>query len=74
MFTYDGTTVVNGATVGLYSVRFFNTSGSAVYVQVDTELPPAASTMTMLTTTWAPRSSGSLWPRRLTLWPTASAT
>ena len=39
MFTYDGTTVVNGATVGLYSVRFFNTSGSAVYVQVDTEFP-----------------------------------
>ena len=27
MFTYDGTTVDNGATVGLYSVRFFNTSG-----------------------------------------------
>jgi hypothetical protein len=39
MFTYDGTTVDNGATVGLYSVRFFNTSGSAVYFQVDTELP-----------------------------------
>ena len=39
MFTYDGTTVDNGATVGLYTVRFFNTSGSAVYVQVDTELP-----------------------------------
>src|SRR5271166_301009 len=39
MFTYDGTIVDNGATVGLYTVRFFNTSGSAVYVQVDTELP-----------------------------------
>ena len=39
MFTYDGTTVDNGATVGLYTVRFFNTSGSAVYVKVDTELP-----------------------------------
>ena len=39
MFTYDGTTVDNGATVGLYTVRFFNTSGSAVYIQVDTELP-----------------------------------
>ncbi len=24
MFTYDGTTVDNGATVGLYTVRFFN--------------------------------------------------
>ena len=39
MFTYDRTIVDNGATVGLYTVRFFNTSGSAVYVQVDTELP-----------------------------------
>ena len=39
MFTYDGTTVDNGATVGLYTVRFFSNSGSAVYVQVDTELP-----------------------------------
>ena len=39
MFTYDGTTVDNGATVGLYTVRFFNTSGSAVYVKVDTEFP-----------------------------------
>jgi hypothetical protein len=39
MFTYDGTIVDNGATVGLYTVRFFNTSGSAVSVQVDTELP-----------------------------------
>ena len=36
--------------------------------------PPPASTMTMLTTPWAPRPSGSLWPRRLTLRPTASAT
>jgi Calpain family cysteine protease/Ricin-type beta-trefoil lectin domain-like len=39
MFTYDGTTVDNGATVGLYTVRFFSNGGSAVYVQVDTELP-----------------------------------
>ena len=39
MFTYDGTTVDNGATVGLYTVRFFSTSGSAVYVKVDTEFP-----------------------------------
>ena len=39
MFTYDGTTVVNGATVGLYSVRFFRSNGSASYVEVDTELP-----------------------------------
>jgi len=39
MFTYDGTTVVNGATVGLYRVRFFNSSGVAEYVTVNTELP-----------------------------------
>jgi hypothetical protein len=39
MFIYDGTTVDNGSTVGLYSVRFFSTNGSAFYVQVDTELP-----------------------------------
>jgi len=39
MFTYDGTTVDNGATVGVYTVRFFNSAGSAVFVQVDTELP-----------------------------------
>ena len=30
MFTYDGTTVDNGATVGLYTVRFFSSNGSAV--------------------------------------------
>jgi len=42
MFTYEGTIVDNGATVGLYTVRFFDrTSGSADYVQVDTELPSA---------------------------------
>jgi Calpain family cysteine protease len=39
MFTYDGTIVENGATLGLYTVRFFNTGGSVVSVQVDTELP-----------------------------------
>jgi hypothetical protein len=39
MFTYDGTTVDNGATVGLYTVRFYTSSESAVYVKVDTELP-----------------------------------
>jgi hypothetical protein len=39
MFTYDGTTVENGATVGVYSVRFYNSSGMANYVTVDTELP-----------------------------------
>jgi hypothetical protein len=39
MFHYDGTTVDNGATVGLYTVRFFNANGSAIYVQVDTDFP-----------------------------------
>jgi hypothetical protein len=39
MFVYDGTTVDNGATVGLYSVRFFSPNGTGFYVQVDTALP-----------------------------------
>jgi len=39
MFTCKGTTVENGATVGLYSVRLFDSSGTAHYVTVDTELP-----------------------------------
>ena len=39
MFTYDGTTVDNGATVGLYTVRFYTLNDVAIYVQVDTELP-----------------------------------
>jgi hypothetical protein len=43
MFTYQGTTVENGATVGLYSVRFFNSAGVARYVTVDTELPSGGS-------------------------------
>jgi hypothetical protein len=43
MFTYDGTIVDNGATVGLYTVRFFNGGGSPVSVQVDTELPNGGS-------------------------------
>ncbi|MGA2621193.1 MAG: C2 family cysteine protease [Thermoguttaceae bacterium] len=39
MFTAAGTTVENGATVSLYTVRFFNSVGVAEYVTVDTELP-----------------------------------
>jgi hypothetical protein len=39
MFTYDGTTVENGSVVGVYTVRFYNNSGVATYVTVDTELP-----------------------------------
>jgi Calpain family cysteine protease len=41
MFTYDGTTVVKGATVGLYTVQFFNSNGSAFDVEVNAELPAA---------------------------------
>jgi hypothetical protein len=39
MFTYDGIAVENGATVGLYTVRFFNGNNVPVSVTVDTELP-----------------------------------
>ena len=39
MFTAEGTTVENGAVVGLYRVRFFNSNGVAEYVTVNTELP-----------------------------------
>lgn len=39
MFTYDGTTKENGTTVGVYTVRFFNSGGVAEYVTIDTELP-----------------------------------
>jgi hypothetical protein len=39
MFTYNGSIVDGGFTVGLYTVRFFNTYGLPVSVQVDTELP-----------------------------------
>ncbi len=39
MFAADGTTVENGSTVSLYTVRFFNYAGAAHYVTVDTELP-----------------------------------
>lgn len=39
MFKYDGTTVENGVSVGVYTVRFFNSNDVAKYVTVDTELP-----------------------------------
>ena len=39
MFTSLGTTVENGSTVSLYSVRLYNGSGTAFTVTVDTELP-----------------------------------
>jgi hypothetical protein len=43
MFTYDGTTVVGGATssaaVDIYTVRLYDNTGVAQYFTVDTELP-----------------------------------
>jgi hypothetical protein len=39
MFSYAGTTVENGVTVGLYNVRLFDTHGVAHTYVVDTELP-----------------------------------
>ena len=43
MFVYDGTTVDNGSTVGLYSVRFYTPKGVGFFVQVDTSLPSGGS-------------------------------
>jgi hypothetical protein len=39
MFTYDGTAVENGSTVGLYTVRLFGSNGALYDIEVDTELP-----------------------------------
>jgi hypothetical protein len=39
MFIFDGSTVENGSQVNVYSVRFFDSTGVAHYVTVDTELP-----------------------------------
>ena len=39
MFKYDGTTVDNGVTVGVYTVRFFNSNDVAKSVTINTELP-----------------------------------
>ena len=43
MFSYYGSSVENGATVQLYTVRFFNSHDVAQYVTVDTELPNAGT-------------------------------
>ncbi|MFO0955941.1 MAG: C2 family cysteine protease [Isosphaeraceae bacterium] len=43
MFTYDGTTVVNGSSVGMYTVRLFDTKGFPVFIQVDASLPSGGS-------------------------------
>ena len=69
MFTAAGTTVENGATVGLYKVRFFNSAGVAEYVTVDTELPSGGAYYDQAPTA----SCGWPWPRRLTPRPTAQA-
>ncbi len=39
MFVSDGTTVVNGATVGVYPVKFFSNTGIAFDLKVDSEFP-----------------------------------
>jgi hypothetical protein len=39
MFTYNGTAMENGSQVGLYTVRFYSTSGVSEYISVDTDLP-----------------------------------
>ena len=41
MFTYDGTTVVRGATVGVYTVRFYSAPNTPVSVTITSELPDA---------------------------------
>jgi hypothetical protein len=44
MFTYNGTTMENGAQVGLYTVRLYSDAGTAKYISVDTELPAGGGT------------------------------
>jgi hypothetical protein len=39
MFTYDGTIVDQGSTVGLYTVRLYTTAGTPISMPVDTLLP-----------------------------------
>jgi Calpain family cysteine protease/Tectonin domain len=39
MFTDDGTAVVNGSTVGVYTVQFYSMNGTRFGIQVDTEFP-----------------------------------
>ena len=67
MFTYDGTTVVNGATVGLYTVRYFNNAGTPQYSPSTRNYPPAGPSMT------TPPMACCGWPslRRLTPRPMA---
>ncbi|MBI1830038.1 MAG: hypothetical protein HYR84_01145 [Planctomycetes bacterium] len=44
MFSYAGTAVENGVTVGLYNVRFYDNQGTPRTVLVDTELPNGGGT------------------------------
>jgi hypothetical protein len=44
MFTYQGTELENGSTVGLYSVRLYDAGGTAHSILVDTELPSGGGT------------------------------
>jgi hypothetical protein len=44
MFTYVGLNTVNGATVDVYTVRFYDKQGVARYLTVDTELPGGGGT------------------------------
>ena len=46
MFTYDGTTMDKGATVGLYTVQFFNSTGPHLTLKSTQSFPLPANTMT----------------------------
>jgi hypothetical protein len=56
MFTYVCTTVENGHVVDVYNVRFFDSSGIARYVTVDTELPKSSGGY------YYENASDALWP------------
>jgi hypothetical protein len=44
MFLHEGSTVDSGTVVNVYAVRFYDNSGKAEYVTVDTELPGGGGT------------------------------
>jgi Calpain family cysteine protease/Fibronectin type III domain len=58
MFTYYGSSVENGVTVQLYTVRIYNNAGAAQYVTVDTELPSGGTYYDRLTN---PTGTSCLW-------------
>jgi Calpain family cysteine protease len=47
MFTWEGASVVNGAMVGTYAVRFYTSKAEAISETVDTELPELPSGVTV---------------------------